>query len=330
MWTVLLHYLTETLTALVSPAQRFFWLFLFANVLIALGLTFWRLPKEVSDRAAKSLELAFPKEVYKHRSALLDYRYAAINAFVSILIQAATGVGTIVLMQQSKGALDAVFGAAAKPLDASFLTCLAFTFGLVFLFDAANFFAHYLQHKIPALWEFHKVHHSAEVLTPITVLRMHPIDDLITAGTHIVAFGLANGLFLHFHGGTVTTLTVLGANVFYFLYYIFGYHLRHSHVWVMFPKGLREIFSSPALHLVHHSKAEQHWDKNFAPVFTLWDWLFGTLYQPKQYEEIEFGIADEDSCELRSIRQLYLTPFKKALAMATVGFGRLARQGGPN
>src|SRR5438094_778580 len=52
---------------------------------------------------------------------------------------------------------------------------------MVALFLALEFaywFDHYLSHKVPLLWEFHRVHHSAEVLTPFTNSRVHPIDSL--------------------------------------------------------------------------------------------------------------------------------------------------------
>ncbi|MGI9367986.1 MAG: sterol desaturase family protein, partial [Ruegeria sp.] len=43
------------------------------------------------------------------------------------------------------------------------------TFLLVFylVVDFIWFYVHYLQHKIPVLWQFHKVHHSAEVMHPL-------------------------------------------------------------------------------------------------------------------------------------------------------------------
>ena len=34
-------------------------------------------------------------------------------------------------------------------------------------------------HKIPILWEFHKIHHSATSLNPITQYRLHPLELLI-------------------------------------------------------------------------------------------------------------------------------------------------------
>ena len=34
-------------------------------------------------------------------------------------------------------------------------------------------------HKWPILWALHKVHHSATVLTPMTVFRTHPLEGII-------------------------------------------------------------------------------------------------------------------------------------------------------
>ena len=43
-------------------------------------------------------------------------------------------------------------------------------------YEFAYWFGHYLFHKVPAMWEFHKVHHSAEVMTTLTELRQHPVE----------------------------------------------------------------------------------------------------------------------------------------------------------
>ena len=45
---------------------------------------------------------------------------------------------------------------------------------------------------MPFLWEFHKVHHSAEVLNPITGFRSHPVDQVLDA----VVMGAMTGLAL--------------------------------------------------------------------------------------------------------------------------------------
>ena len=67
-------------------------------------------------------------------------------------------------------------------------------------------------------------------------------------------------------------------------------HLRHSHVAMPFPRWLSYVLVSPHMHQVHHSVEERHHDRNFATVFALWDWAFGTLYLPDPRERFRFGL----------------------------------------
>jgi hypothetical protein len=52
----------------------------------------------------------------------------------------------------------------------------------VLAYELAYWFAHYCFHKVPALGEFHKVHHSAEVMTGLTELRQHPVEWRFCSG----------------------------------------------------------------------------------------------------------------------------------------------------
>ena len=178
--------------------------------------------------------------------------------------------------------------------------------------DLGVFVTHYFQHKNPVLWHFHKVHHSAEVLTPITLYRMHPIDLAFTALATSVLGGMALGLFFYLSGKTPDEYTVFGVNIVFFLFYIFGYNLRHSHIWFSYPRWLSHILVSPAQHQIHHSIEPKHMDRNLGLVFALWDWLFGTLYVPKGYEKIEYGISKKEKNPFNSVWELYVSPFRWA------------------
>ena len=101
----------------------------------------------------------------------------------------------------------------------------------------------------------------------------------------------------------------------WFVFLFAGYNLRHTHLWILWPKPLRYVISSPALHQIHHSTAEKHFDKNFARTFIFWDWLFGTLYLPTEREEITYGLGEEENRKYRSLKQIYLEPFKGATAL---------------
>ncbi len=64
----------------------------------------------------------------------------------------------------------------------------------------------------PILWEFHKVHHTAEVLSPLTVFRVHPIDSLVFANIGAIVLGVTGGVLSHLFGPSLTPFTLSGAN----------------------------------------------------------------------------------------------------------------------
>ena len=182
-------------------------------------------------------------------------------------------------------------------------------------FDLGMFVAHYLQHKVPVLWEIHKVHHSAQVLTPISVFRMHPVDDVLSGVCTALAIGAVGGVFTWGLGGPVDAVLVGCVNLGLFLFYIFGYNLRHSHVWLSYPRWLSWLLVSPAQHQIHHSRAPIHVDKNLGFVFSFWDRMTRTLYVPDKREPLDFGIGHGEDEEYDGLTALYLLPFKKAAGL---------------
>ena len=54
-----------------------------------------------------------------------------------------------------------------------------FTFILFLLDDLTKYLVHRAFHSFPILWAFHRIHHTAETLTPLTVFRTHPIEAII-------------------------------------------------------------------------------------------------------------------------------------------------------
>jgi sterol desaturase/sphingolipid hydroxylase (fatty acid hydroxylase superfamily) len=150
---------------------------------------------------------------------------------------------------------------------------------LLLSYDFVFYSTHYAMHRIPALWVLHRIHHSAEVLTPLTRYREHFLAGPIwTAGSGF-SYGVAAGLFAYLFSGGITEATVLNIG-FFFLLFGFNGSFRHYHVQFHYPRWLSKWLHSPAMHHIHHSYLPQHWDRNFAAVTSLWDRLFGTLYIP--------------------------------------------------
>jgi sterol desaturase/sphingolipid hydroxylase (fatty acid hydroxylase superfamily) len=301
----------------LSPGDRFFIGYLAVAVLLA-ALVLWRDPRNGRRRPPRELlARLFPRRVFLHASALLDYRFVLVNYYVIALLVAGMFLSAVTTSGWMLAGLDLVLGPNGAPATPGLMAGLAFTIIVFVTIDFGNFLGHWLQHKVPALWEFHKIHHSAEVLTPVTALRVHPVGELLSTQVIALCVGAVNGGFLYVYRGQVADLTLYGVNALDFLYFTIGaYHLAHSHVWLMFPRGLREIFYSPALHLIHHSVDIKHRDKNFAFTFTIWDRLAGTLYMPDDAEKdtLVLGLGDGEERDFQSVWQLYATPFRNLTA----------------
>ncbi len=71
--------------------------------------------------------------------------------------------------------LEGALGPPNRPLGGP-LAMGAFTLFEALVADLGLFLTHLLAHRLGLLWSFHKVHHSAPVLTPVTAKRFHPIE----------------------------------------------------------------------------------------------------------------------------------------------------------
>jgi sterol desaturase/sphingolipid hydroxylase (fatty acid hydroxylase superfamily) len=233
----------------------------------------------------------FPRRVIWHPSSRLDLRLWIANTLVFASAYAMLAIGGFLWRDATVRALQFALGAhvaAQWPLWAvlgltTLLELLAYEFGY--------WFAHYLFHIFPALWEFHKVHHSAEVLTPLTEMRTHPVE--IIAFMNVIGFctGIVFGVMTYAFGPGVRPFTLLNANVVLMLFIVTIGHLRHTSIWIPFTGLTGRLFQSPAHHQIHHSDQPRHFNKNLGFALAVWDWAFGTLYIPERHEKITFGVG---------------------------------------
>jgi len=129
--------------------------------------------------------------------------------------------------------------------------------------DAANWLAHYADHRLGALWRFHALHHSQEELSVLTSFRAHPL-------MHTTGFLLA----------TVPVVALMPARpiapVLITIYVCIG-TLQHANLrWTFGPAG--RVLVSPAYHRLHHAPDIQH--ANLGVVLTIWDVLAGRARFP--------------------------------------------------
>lgn len=235
------------------------------------------------------LSWLIPKEVYTHKSNILDIKLFLANRLFSVL-----GIlGAVAFPSAVAYFLMATLsGSNFSPPPISWVRSLVATIIIVIATDFCKYWAHRAHHEWRFLWPFHAVHHSANVLTPLTVHRAHPVEPIVRGFLMTIIVGLIQGLILYFIVGQISIVAIGGANVMYFFFNALGSNFRHSHIWISYGRVIEHILISPAQHQVHHSVAIKHHDKNYGSIFAVWDWMFGTLYVPPVYEKLTFGVSD--------------------------------------
>ncbi|MFI5012873.1 MAG: sterol desaturase family protein [Hyphomicrobiales bacterium] len=312
-----------------DPMNRWFTLYLAASLGLGCIVYYSEARHDPELKEQGLLRYLFPKHVYAHRSAIADYWFFVVNKLLFALAFGAL----IAVSSSSVEAMSALLrNVASSPELAApaWVAILVTTLSWALAMDFGLWLGHWLLHKVPILWEFHKVHHSAEVLTPLTAGRVHPLEDAINILFSGAFGGISLALCRFLFGPKAVMFGVMQLNVLVFIFYLFGFHLRHSHVWLPYKGIWGKLFVSPAHHQLHHSVAKRHWDKNLGFVFAIWDWLFGTLYAVDKREAIRFGMNGHEEAEYHSVRAMYLLPFVKAWRRMRRGRGAIEGFGAPH
>ena len=259
-----------------------------------------------------ALKSTFPRKILLHPSAILDYKYFVVGTMLRTIM-------AVVFFVSSGAISTVVFDALSKlgtgsAIVPNTLATAVVTVTYILALDLGYWIGHRLSHDVPVLWEFHKAHHAAEVLTPATSIRSHPIDDVVQGNCIAIVTGLTHGVTSWVFGPAAQPLSLFGINILLFAYYVTFFHLRHSHVWLPVRGWLAYVIQSPAHHQIHHSDAPRHMGKNLGFCLSIWDWAFGTLYIPSRKEALNFGIGEE-SKEYLGLRSLLVKPFVNVAAL---------------
>ncbi len=243
-----------------------------------------------------------------HASARADFLFWISRKFLMLLVFVPTGASiTIACGYASHAALAAVFGDVRHTSDEQNVAfSVLFTIMMLLAYDISYYLYHNLQHRIPVLWELHKVHHSAEVMVGTTKDRIHPIDDVMNRVWDGLITGPVYGFWLFFAFDPVE-LTILGINVYVLRNIIMMDFVRHTHLKISFGPLVNQIILCPHYHQLHHSTNPKHFDKNFGLMLSVWDRIFGTLHVPEPNESFSFGLGSE-SKEYQSTFGLYVLP----------------------
>lgn len=242
------------------------------------------------------LNYIFNKKTWLSKSAKIDYFMLLFNSFVKVLLIGPYLAFGLYLAFYTDDFLARTFGYERFSLGAT-QTLILYTLTITLLGDFTTYVIHYLMHKFEFLWEFHKIHHAATTLNPVTQYRIHPVELILVNIKETLVFGLVMGTFDYLSAHQVETITYLGINIFSFLFMFFGANLRHSSVKLKYFNFLEYLFLSPYQHQIHHSNLPEHFDHNMGSKLAIWDWMFGTLLRSRQVNKITFGINEEEDLQ---------------------------------
>jgi sterol desaturase/sphingolipid hydroxylase (fatty acid hydroxylase superfamily) len=286
-------------------------LLLWATVLFAAVVTYVR--ANPGHRAFRGFIRHFlPPQIFHHPSARADFLFWLSRRIFMPLLVLPLVISTYAAGHFAYWVLRSILGAPSHPVGPAGPGMLvAFTITMLLAYDLSYYLYHFMQHKIPILWELHKVHHSAQVMIGVTKDRVHPIDEIMNHWWDGLIPGLCYGIWLFFALDPVE-LTVFGVNVYALRNIILMMDfVRHTHLKLSYGRHLSAILLSPHYHQLHHSIAEKHWDKNFGLGLSIWDRMFGTLVVPEPDEDFVFGLTDNEHDEYQSLYRLHIVPLKK-------------------
>jgi sterol desaturase/sphingolipid hydroxylase (fatty acid hydroxylase superfamily) len=205
-----------------------------------------------------------PGQRLLRKGLLTDLLYFAVNGhYVGVLLAmaAAPAFAAFEAWLSTHGWHDAVFAGAARgwPLWAQFAVALIVT-------DFIQWLVHNALHRVPWLWELHKVHHSIVDMDFWGSLRFHWMEVVIYRAVQYLPL-----VWFGFDGDVMLALAVVST--------VIG-HMNHANVRVSFGP-LAYVLNSPAMHLWHHTHPDAGpINRNFGINLAIWDWLFGTAYLP--------------------------------------------------
>jgi sterol desaturase/sphingolipid hydroxylase (fatty acid hydroxylase superfamily) len=304
-----------------DPKKRIFFGYLFLSLVI--GAVWLVAVKHKTLRA--SLAQIFDRRVFLSSSAKADYKIFVINRFFTLFIsplpitQLSIATAVFYFLLSVDWLQSGVFSDAPIAMIVTLFTCAMFIFD-----DFTKFLLHRWMHRWPLLWAIHKVHHSAETMTPITVYRVHPLEGVLYGLRSVFVQGTVLSVFFFFFGNAVDLITIVGVNAAVFVFHVTGSNLRHSHIDIHYWPWLERLLISPAQHQLHHSTAVEHYDKNFGVALAVWDWLFGSLHLSEKDRTLAFGLPPEEA-SADALLDIYLRPFRDMAAVIRRRLRRLQR-----
>ena len=168
----------------------------------------------------------------------------------------------------------------------------------VLLLDVWTYAWHRMNHRVPFLWRFHRVHHSDAQMDVTTASRFHTGEIVLSSALRI------------------PLIVALGATAWQLVLYetLMFAVVQFHHANIALPARVEAVVSklvvTPAMHKVHHSRWQPETDSNYASMLSVWDRLFGSFRRREALREVRLGLDAFDDDGHQSVVGMLKTPLE--------------------
>ena len=158
--------------------------------------------------------------------------------------------------------------------------------------DFVQWVTHILLHKIPLLWQFHKIHHSVKEMGFAAHLRYHWMENILYKPLKTFGVMLLGGFEPE------------QAYIVHFIAITIG-HLNHANIKLSWGP-LKYVLNNPIMHLYHHAYVlpKGKVGVNFGISLSLWDYLFKTHHVPNSDGSIALGFPGDEKLPKTFLKQM--------------------------
>jgi sterol desaturase/sphingolipid hydroxylase (fatty acid hydroxylase superfamily) len=160
---------------------------------------------------------------------------------------------------------------------------------------------HLLNHEVPLLWRFHRVHHSDLNMDVSTATRFHFGELAISAIIKIC--------LIFFLGASIQGVLIFESAL------VLCAQFHHSSLKIpeWFEKIFLFLFVPPSMHRIHHSVIIRERDTNYGTIYSLWDRFLGTLLMNVDQAKIRIGVGPYQNPDKLNLHRLLVMPFTRPI-----------------
>jgi sterol desaturase/sphingolipid hydroxylase (fatty acid hydroxylase superfamily) len=232
-------------------------------------------------------DFVFPSTTFKHAGIDLAVFLLGKIAWKPVFLKI---LGFVAFEAAVFAILGAMFGKHALAVPESWAVLTGQFLITILVADCAFYWIHRILHENRWLWGLHRVHHSAETMTFLTVIRQHPLEILIEM-TWIGFWGGGTAAILAYASGSTPHPLMPTLMLCFSVCSESMSKLQHSHLPTSFG-WFDRILHSGRMHQIHHSTEPRHHDRNYGANLSIFDWIFGTIWLPNPQETFRLGLGE--------------------------------------